>query len=393
MTGPIERIPKVKLCYVVSAPGTAVSFLNGHIEYLSTDFDITVVCKFDGNENKISQKASVKNIGISREVSPLSDLKSIYQLWRFFRKNEFQIVHSVTPKAGLITAISGWLARLPIRIHWYTGQVWVLKSGFRRHTLKSFDRIISFLDTSLLVDSPSQRDFLIEERIVSPSKSQVLGSGSIAGVDTRRFRPNPDARIRIREELAIPNSSASIILFVGRLNHDKGIDTLLTAFNQPQIPESAYLIVVGADEENYLSRIPAILGERYKRFRHVNQSPNPEDYMAAADIFCLPSFREGFGLALIEASACGLPVVCSNVYGLSDAMINGKTGIAINPSNEEELASSLLTLFSDLALSRTMGANGRQYAEDKFQATRLRCFLSRYYAKQLFLRGRSHVYG
>jgi len=374
---------KPKLCFVVSAPMTAVAFLNGHIDYLSSDYEITVVCNFDGTEKDISKNAQLKNIRIARKMSPISDLRAVYSLARFLKKGNFQIVHSVTPKAGLITAMAGWLAKTPIRIHWFTGQVWVLKSGVQRRALKNLDRLVAKLNTSVLVDSPSQRDFLIEQGVISPTKSQVLGSGSIAGVDTERFRPNPEVRVVTRAELGIEDPNATIILFVGRLNHDKGVDTLLQAFSSQTIQQNSYLLLVGPDEENYIPRIPELLGERQEYFRYVPFTADPEKYMAASDIFCLPSLREGFGLSVIEASACGLPVIAANIYGVQDAVREAETGVLIDATSATQLASTIRVFVDNPTGRASMGLAGRIYVQRCFESTEVQRLLRDYYSELL----------
>jgi glycosyltransferase involved in cell wall biosynthesis len=379
---------KPRLCFVVSAPMTAVAFLNGHIDYLSSDYEMTVVCNFDGTEKDISKNAQLKNIRIARKISAISDLRAVYSLARFLKKGNFQIVHSVTPKAGLITAMAGWLAKTPIRIHWFTGQVWVLKSGVQRRALKNLDRLVAKLNTSVLVDSPSQRDFLIEQGVISPAKSQVLGSGSIAGVDTERFRPNPEVRVVTRAELGIEDPNAPIILFVGRLNHDKGIDTLLQAFSSQTIQQDLYLLLVGPDEENYTPRIPELLGERLENFRYIPFTTEPEKYMAASDIFCLPSLREGFGLAIIEAGSSGLPSVASGIYGVTDSVKEGETGLLIRPGSVDELIGGLTRLLKNPGFRLEMGANARKRVQNLWQIQLLQKSLSDYYAIQVVLSGR-----
>ncbi len=374
---------KPKLCFVVSAPTTAVAFLNGHIDYLSSDYEVTVVCNFDGTEKNISKNARLKNIRIARKISPISDLNAVYSLARFLKKGDFQIVHSVTPKAGLITALAGWFAKTPIRIHWFTGQVWVLKSGIQRWLLKNLDRLVAKLNTSVLVDSPSQRNFLIEQRVINPAKAQVLGSGSIAGVDTNRFRPNPEMRVATRAELGISDPNALIILFLGRLTHDKGIDTLLQAFSSQTIESDSFLLLVGPDEGNYIPRIPELLGKRREYFRHVPFTTEPEKYMAASDIFCLPSLREGFGLSVIEASACELPVIATNIYGVQDAVRDGETGVLIDATSTTQLASTIRALADNPTARGAMGLAGRIHVQCCFESTEVQILLRDYYSELL----------
>jgi len=254
--------------------------------------------------------------------------------------------------------------------------------------LKNLDRLVAKLDTSVLVDSPSQRDFLIEQGVIEPAKSQVLGSGSIAGVDTERFRPNPEVRVVTRAELGIEDPNAPIILFVGRLNHDKGIDTLLQAFSSQTIQQNSYLLLVGPDEENYTHRIPELLGERLENFRYIPFTTEPEKYMAASDIFCLPSLREGFGLAIIEAGSSGLPSVASRIYGVTDSVKEGETGLLIQSGSVDELIGGLTCLLQNAGPRLEMGAHARKRVQNLWRIQLLQKGLSDYYLIQVALSGR-----
>ena len=374
---------KNRLCFIVSAPATATAFLNEHIDYLSTNFDITVACKFDGSESLISQRAHLQDIRIHREISLFADLKALVSLFRFLRRERFQIVHSVTPKAGLIAAIAGYLARVPVRIHWFTGQVWALKSGFPRKTLKTIDRLIASLDSFVLVDSPSQFDFLLAEKVIDSSRSYVLGCGSISGVNSDRFRPSAETKKQIRTELGVVNPDAIIILFVGRLKRDKGIDALLKAFAQLELPGGSILLLVGADEENYIPRIQGLIGDRSASVKHIPHTSSPEKYMASADIYTLPSLREGFGLSIIEASACSLPIVASKIYGVSDAVSSDITGILVEPNNPDQIAEALKRLAIQPSTRSQMGLQGRTYVKEKFDSKELNRLLSEFYEQSI----------
>jgi glycosyltransferase involved in cell wall biosynthesis len=376
-----NRMPK--LCYVVSAPMTATAFLNGHIDYLADDFDITVVCKFDGSESRISQNADVRDIKIMRTISPINDAVAIWRLRRLLRQEDFQIVHSVTPKAGLISAISGWLARTPVRIHWFTGQVWVLSRGTRRRIMMNLDKLIAHLNTRVLVDSLIQRKFLIQKGVITATKSQVLGSGSIAGVDTSRFRPDPEIRGTVRQELEISDDDAKIIIFIGRLTSDKGIDQLLRVFSSGNLAANPYLLLVGQDENNYVTRLNTILGSSYKRIRYVPHTEEPQRYLSGSDIFCLPSLREGFGLSVIEAGACGLPAVVSDIYGLQSSIIDGETGFFFSPESDDDLIVKLNKLISNEDLRSQMGSKAAKIVSQKFSAISIQKDLCRFYLELL----------
>src|SRR5262249_29157030 len=161
----------------------------------------------------------------------------------------FDLVQSVTAKAGLLAMVAAWATRIPVRVHTFTGQVWATRTGFSRAALKLLDKLVARAATFVLADSPSQREYLVAEGIIQPSKSAVLGKGSISGVDPARFRPDPSARRIVRESLAIAECAVTL-LFVGRLHRDKGVLDLARAFarladRRPDV----HLVIVGPDEE------------------------------------------------------------------------------------------------------------------------------------------------
>ena len=169
---------------------------------------------------------------MERQPAPLADLRSLVKVARFLLQNRFDIVHSSTPKAGLLTALAGMLARVPVRVHTFTGQPWVELAGLKRRIPRECDRITAKLATQCYADSHSQRDFLIAEGLVAPGKIAVIGAGSISGVDLQRFSLatwGGNTARQTRRELGIP-SEALVVVFVGRVTKDKGIVELMAAF-------------------------------------------------------------------------------------------------------------------------------------------------------------------
>lgn len=167
---------KKKICFVVAVSSTAQAFLKDHIEALSEDYDVFIAGNISSSDELTGLNVcSYKHIDIEREISIKNDLKAVSQLSSYFRKMKFDAIHSVTPKAGLVSALAGFLARIPVRIHIFTGQVWATRKGFMRFMLKSIDWLIAKLNTHILVDGASQCQFLIDEGVVSAKKAQVLG--------------------------------------------------------------------------------------------------------------------------------------------------------------------------------------------------------------------------
>jgi glycosyltransferase involved in cell wall biosynthesis len=246
--------------------------------------------------------------------------------------------------------------------------------------LRAIDRLIARCATHILVDSRSQREFLLANRVVSSTKSTVLANGSMCGVDGGRFRPDNVVRRRIRGETRIPED-AVVFLYLGRLRKDKGVLDLAPAFTRlaPRCA-SAYLALVGPDEDGLLRRIEEIVAPYVDRVRIVDYTDRPEDYMAAADVFCLPSYREGFPQVVIEAAAVGLPVVASRIYGVVDAVADGETGLLHPPADVEALRAHMETLLRQPELRRHFGSAGHSRALRDFSAERVTRALLEYYA-------------
>jgi glycosyltransferase involved in cell wall biosynthesis len=201
---------------------------------------------------------------------------------------------------------------------------------------------------------------MVAEGIVAATKICVLGDGSICGVDGERFRPDADRRATIRRAHGIPDG-ATVFLYLGRLNRDKGMLDLADAFAR-QDRADAWLLVVGPDEEGMHDAMQARLGASRDRCRFVGYTDRPEDYMAAGDVFCLPSYREGFGMVIIEAAAAGVPAIASRIYGITDAVEDGVTGFLHSPGNAEEISRKMAAMIGDAALRAQMGRAARERA-------------------------------
>jgi glycosyltransferase involved in cell wall biosynthesis len=370
---------KPRICFVVSSPLTVRAFLAKHIAALSTRFDVSVAVNAEPGELAARvPEARFFRIAIVRAISPLRDALAGLQLLFFLRRQRFAVVHSITPKAGLLAMVAARIARAPVRLHTFTGQVWATRRGPMRALLRATDRLIARCATGVLVDSRSQREFLIANAVVSAAKSTVLGEGSICGVD-ERFHPNDATRSRLRSALGVPRE-AVLFLYLGRVSRDKGVIDLAHAFAElAKRHASAYLLIAGPDEENLIEAVGRILAACQDRLRRSDFTDRPEDFMAAADVFCLPSHREGFGQVAIEASATALPVIASRIYGVTDAVVEGETGLLHAAGDVRGLTEAMQRLLEDAALRRRMGSAGRARALREFSAERVTSALLTYY--------------
>ncbi|HTN94773.1 MAG TPA: glycosyltransferase [Gallionella sp.] len=357
-----------KLCYVATIPDVVYSFLKDHIDASAKKWQVTVVTHPKDSGLLRDLDARLIPLDIRRKAAPLHDLAVLFRLTMLFRRERFDLVHSIMPKTGLLAMLAARLAGVPVRMHTFTGQVWANRRGWKRRAYKTFDRLIAAFATHILVDSPSQRDFLVAEGVLPRGKGEVIGHGSICGIDARRFRPDAQARAAVRAELGI-GLEQTVILFLGRLNRDKGMLDLAAAFTTIASRRGdVELVLVGSEEDVPFARVQEICGEYRERLHRMGFTPYPERYMAAADIFCLPSYREGFGQVIIEAAACAVPTVASRIYGITDAMEDGTTGLQFPAGDVDALVGSLQTLLTDAAMRRKMGASARERALKLFDS-------------------------
>ncbi len=345
------------------------AFLLSHLRFLSKYFDVVVLVNTTDESFLKRQGIDVRviPIKISRKISLLNDLQSLYKLTLLFLKERPTSVHSITPKAGFLVMLAGVISRVPVRIHTFTGQVWCNSKGFFAWELKLIDKLTALFATHLIIDSPSQRDFLLEAGVINQNKAILFGKGSVSGVDLKKFKSNQKTRSLIRSKLLIP-LDAFLFIFVGRITQDKGVLDLADAFvklNQPEV----YLLILGPDEEGLLAQIKYRLGTLGDRLRVVGYTREVGDYLTAADVLCLPSYREGFGSSVIEAAAMGIPAIGSDIYGLRDAIDDEVTGLLHPPHDIALIAQHMQTLMQDTKLYKRLSSQAakrtRQYFDQK----------------------------
>lgn len=379
------RSPLQSVCIVVSTPLTLKFFLADHIAALSRVYRVTCVtnCADPAWLRQRGIEAPLLDLRIERKPSPLHDLRALSALHRYFRKNRFDVVHSVTPKGGLLAMTAAALARVPVRIHTFTGQVWANRSGLQRTILKALDTWLAAMATHILVDSESQRAFLLREGVLSAGKSRVLCHGSISGVDIERFRPNEEVRAEIRMCHITP-TSAVVFLYLGRLKRDKGVLDLALAFSKlTRDHEGAYLFIVGPDEDRIEAEIRQACGHCISRIRFCGYTDDPELYLAACDVLCLPSYREGFGTVIIEAASVGLPAIGSRIYGITNAIDEGVTGLLHNPGDVSDLADKMRILAEDKELRQSLGCAARERALRYYSKETVTAGLLKFYKQTL----------
>ena len=370
---------KRSICFVATVEFAVNAFLLNHLKELSKYYDLTVIVNLKNPKFLIDKKLDIKliNINFSRNINIISDLFSLFQLIFIFLTKKYDAVHTITPKAGLLGMIASFLTFIPLRVHCFTGQVWVTRKGISRIILKLIDKLIGILTSKNIVDSKSQYNFLLKEKILKKNKTIVFGNGSIAGVDLSKFKPNKKIKGILRTKLKIP-TSAFVFIFLGRLNSEKGVNNLIDAFILANL-KSAYLVLAGPDEEkisfkskNYQSNII-----------FTGLTSRPQDFLAMSNILCLPSYREGFGSVVIEAAAVGIPSIVSNIYGLSDAIVLNKTGFSHKIGDIKELSKLMSYAFRNKKLINSFGNAAQRRAVNNFDSKLLVNYWKNFYRYNL----------
>jgi glycosyltransferase involved in cell wall biosynthesis len=374
-----------KICIVATVPYAINMFMMPHILMLSKQHHVTIIANGSDNDYQCIHGENIRLITVkfSRKISLWRDLLNLIQLICIFHQEHFDVVHSLMPKTGLLAMLAARITNTTYRIHTFTGQVWANKVGFMRWLLKTLDQLTASSATHLLTDGFPQLDYLVNQEVVSKCKIRVLASGSTRGVDVDRFKPNKVVRDNIRCNLNIP-VDAIVYIFLGRLNRDKGIYDLACAFvNIAKKIPTAHLLVVGPDEGNMDEILQSKLSHLSQRFHRVGYTEKPEDYLASADIFCLPSYREGFPSVIIEAASVGLPSIASNIYGVVDAVKNNETGLLHEPGNINDISNALVNLTNDSELRIRLATQAKQRAHQYFRSEILVNEMQKFYA-QLF---------
>lgn len=363
---------KLRVVRVITASYVVPWHLGNTLKRITNDFDVCVVGQNVSLYAKDYPGVEWVDIDLNRKISPVADFISLIKLIGFLWRYKPNIVHSIMPKAGLLTALAGIVTFVPVRIHTFTGQVWVgKKSGFK-WVFYIFDWLINKLNTLCLTDSFSQSKFLFDFGISHHGKPlPVLGGGSLSGVDLSRFNVDQIAYNAAELSAALEISEDNFVfVFIARKTRDKGAFDVIHAFARllKHYP-NCLLLFVGPDESD--GELEALLVDEpalFKQVISVGQVDNHEAYLAIADVLCLPSYREGFGTIVIDAAAMGKPTIGSDIVGLVDSIENHKTGLLFPAGDVDALTKAMMSFLESPKQLETMGVAARKRVEKFFSA-------------------------
>ena len=289
-------------------------------------------------------------VPMCRHVSLASDLKSLVRLITVFSKERPWVVHSMTPKAGLLCMVAAWLTRVPVRMHTFTGLVWPTATGLKRRVLMMTDRITCACATHVIPEGRGVMDDLRRGGITR-KPMRVLGYGNVMGVDMARFSPERFAQCK--------RSSVFTFLFVGRIVRDKGINELVAAFVRLHADHPATRLVLVGNYERSLDPVSddtqrlIDTSEAIETVGHKEGDELVRAY-AAADCFVMPSYREGFPNTVLEAGAMGLPSIVTDINGSREIVENGENGLVVPPRDAVALHDAMERMLTDAATRQRM---------------------------------------
>ena len=368
-----------KLIRITTVPISFKVLLKGQLRFMASNgFDVKGVSSEGEELKEVRENEGIvmEAINMSRKITPFQDFKSLWKMWNFLRKEKPQIVHTHTPKAGIIGMLAARLAGVPHRLHTVAGLPLMEATGIKRKILNFVEKLTYSSATRVYPNSKGLYDFILQNNFTQSNKLKIIANGSSNGIDTAFFSPDQVTeieRVTLREKLNIQPDDF-VFVFVGRIVSDKGINELIKAFSELQAvennePTGIKLLLVGGLENDLDPLNSETLAEinQNKDIISVGFQQDVRSFFAIADALVFPSYREGFPNVVMQAGAMGLPSIVSDINGCNEIIIEGENGLIIPPKNVEKLKEKMLTLAKDKNLYTKLKGNSRRMIENRYE--------------------------
>lgn len=339
-----------KLIRITTVPLSLKILLKGQLKFMSDFFDVVAVSS-PGEDLEIVKKVEsvrVEAIEMTRQITPIKDLISLFRLYLFLRKEKPQIVHTHTPKAGTIGILAAKLAGVPHRLHTVAGLPLLETKGKKRKLLNAVEKMTYASATKVYPNSQGLYEIILENGFTTADKLKVIGKGSSNGIDTSFFDPNQisdEEKIKRKQSLNLDENDF-VFVFVGRLVGDKGMNELVSAFSELSklnLKKTPKLVLVGPLEEELDPLLPETMKkiQSHPQIQSLGLQEDVRPYFAISDCLVFPSYREGFPNVVMQAGAMGLPAIVSNINGCNEIISDGKNGRIVPPKNRESLLEAM----------------------------------------------------
>ncbi|RMB63832.1 glycosyltransferase family 1 protein [Dokdonia sinensis] len=363
-----------KLIRLTTVPISLDKLLEGQLRFMNDHFEVIAISGDEQYLKKITQREGVRyrTLELTRKITPLNDLIAVYKLYRILRDEQPEIIHTHTPKAGIVGMLAGKMARVPLRLHTVAGLPLLETSGLKRIVLNTVERLTYKCATGVYPNAFGLSKIIKDLQFAPHNKLKVIGNGSSNGIDTAYFNPEDfslEKSNELKQKLGIPQQDF-IFVFVGRLVSDKGINELITAFiNLAQSESKVSLVLVGPLETDLDPLAPQTLSaiEDHPKIFKLGYQDDVRPYYAFAKALCFPSYREGFPNVVLQAGAMGLPSIVTDINGCNEIVEDGYNGLIIPPKNAEALQKAMEKLLHNESLRSKMSKVSRSKITDNYE--------------------------
>jgi len=370
---------KPKLIRLTTVPLSLQYLLRGQPRYMSAFFE--VLCVSSGPVKDLEEVAKregvkVQEVEMTRQITPFKDLKSVWKLYKLFKKDRPKIVHTHTPKAGIVGMLAANLAGVPLRLHTVAGLPLMEAQGLKRFVLDTVEKLTYTFATKVYPNSKGLEEFILSHRFTNKSKVKIIGNGSSNGIDTTFFNPSlftEDPKKKLRAQLGIDEKDF-VFVFIGRLVSDKGINELVNAFKgltRQLVNRSTHykLLLVGPLETELDPLQDQTLNETESNPTIITTGfqPDVRPYFAISNALVFPSYREGFPNVVMQAGAMGLPSIVTDINGCNEIIEDGKNGLIIPPKDTKALQEKMLRLVEDQQLYKHLASNSREMITSRYE--------------------------
>ncbi len=361
-----KKIDLHKLIRITTIPLSLEKLLEGQLTFMNGHYDVIAIAAEEERLQKYGSDNKVRTfwVEMTRKITPILDLKSVIKLYRYFKSEKPLIVHTHTPKAGIVGMLAAKLAGVPIRLHTVAGMPLMETLGLKRKILNLVEKFTYSLATKVYPNSKGLQEIILKENFAKPSKLKVLGKGSSNGIDTAYFDPelySEDLRDQFRRELKI-EPDQMVFIFVGRIVSEKGINELVSSFVKlHKIYSSIRLLLIGPFEED----LDPISPENYKIIQtheaiiHEGYQADIRKYLSISQVLAFPSYREGFPNVVMQAGAMEVPAIVTNINGCNEIITENSNGLIIPVKDEKALFNAMEKLILDQELLKDLRKNAR----------------------------------
>ena len=372
---------KKKIIRATTVPTSLETFCKDTLRELNQRYEVVAVSSPLPELDVVATREGVRTIAVKmeRRISVKNDIKSLWQMYKVMRRERPWMVHSMTPKAGLVCMVAAWLARVPRRVHTFTGLVWPTAAGLSRMILKTTDRILCACATHIIPEGNGVKQDLINGKITR-KPMMVLANGNVRGIDLEHYDRTPQV---MESAKSIRQEDVTTFVFVGRVVRDKGIHELVEAFVKlnKEYPHTR-LVLVGRPEAELdpLNEETQQIIESNKAIEAVGEQDDVRPWLAASDVLVFPSYREGFPNVVIEAGAMGLPSIVSNINGCNEIIIPEENGVIIPPRDADALYEAMKDMCENDEKRAYLTKNAREMVASRFDCQIVRRALYDFYA-------------